>query len=187
MAKNILNAKIATPYAQALLDIAKEKRGIHSITCDINNLRALLDSNKMLADSLANPLLSVEAKRKIIEKAISPEVSEQTSKFLMLLLDRKRINYLEAINERFLELVYELANIKIVEVTSANVLTKEQEDLLIDKLQVMTSAKEIKLVITLDSTLIGGFLIKTNSQIIDLTIKGQLKELAKHLDSVLEM
>ena len=51
----------------------------------------------------------------------------------------------------------------------------------------MTNAKEIKLLISLDASLMGGFLIKTNSKIIDLTVKGQLKELAKHLDSVLEI
>ena len=51
----------------------------------------------------------------------------------------------------------------------------------------MTNAKEIKLLITLDASLMGGFLVKTNSQVIDLTVKGQLSELAKHLDSVLEI
>ena len=35
--------------------------------------------------------------------------------------------------------------------------------------------------------LMGGFLIKTNSQVIDFTVKNQLKELAKHLDTVLEI
>jgi F0F1-type ATP synthase delta subunit len=40
---------------------------------------------------------------------------------------------------------------------------------------------------TIDNSLIGGFLIKTDSKIIDFTIKNQLKELAKHLDSVLEI
>ena len=108
------------------------------------------------------------------------------SNFLFLLADRKRINYLETITERYLELVYDLANIKIVEVTSANQISEEQQQLLTEKLQSMTNAKEIKLLITLDSTLIGGFLIKTNSQVIDLSIKGQIKELASHLDSVVE-
>jgi F0F1-type ATP synthase delta subunit len=51
----------------------------------------------------------------------------------------------------------------------------------------MTRAKEIKLVLTIDSNLLGGLLIKTNSQVIDLTIRGQLTELAKHLDSVIEI
>ena len=105
----------------------------------------------------------------------------------MVLLDRNRISYLDVIAERYLELVYELANIKIVEINSANELSDEQQQNLILKLKEMTKAKEIKLVLKINPNLLGGFLIKVNSQVIDLTIKGQLTELAKHLDSVLEL
>jgi len=38
-----------------------------------------------------------------------------------------------------------------------------------------------------DSSLIGGFLIKTDSKVIDFTIKNQLQPLAKHLATVLEI
>ena len=41
--------------------------------------------------------------------------------------------------------------------------------------------------ITVDPSLIGGFLIKTESKVIDFTIKNQLQKLAKHLDTVLEI
>ena len=187
MANNILATKIATPYAEALLDLAKSQSSIHAITSDINNLRELLTSTQVLTDYLNNPSVRIEAKREIIKKTISPQVCEQTSNFLLILADRNRINYLEAITERYLELVYELANIKIVEVASASEISEEQQQMLIDKLQTMTNAKEIKLLISLDASLMGGFLIKTNSKIIDLTVKGLLKELAKHLDSVLEI
>jgi F-type H+-transporting ATPase subunit delta len=187
MANNILATKIATPYAEALLDLAKSQSSIHAITSDINNLRELLNSTPSLTDYLNNPVVRIEAKLEIIKKTISPQVCEQTSNFLLILTDRNRINYLEAIAERYLELVYELANIKIVEVTSATEMSDEQQQMLIDKLQTMTNAKEIKLLITLDASLMGGFLVKTNSQVIDLSVKGQLKELAKHLDSVLEI
>jgi len=43
------------------------------------------------------------------------------------------------------------------------------------------------LFINVDPNLIGGFLIKTESKVIDFTIKNQLKKLAKHLDTVLEI
>jgi len=175
MANDLLAAKIATPYAEALLKLAKTQNSIHIITADINNLRELFESSKILKDSLNNPLMVAETKRGIIKEVISPQVSEPMSNFLMILLDRKIISYIDAIAERYLELVYELANIKIVEVVSATTFNEEQKELLTNKLQVMTNAKEIKLIITLDSSLIGGFLIKTNSQIIDLTLKGQLR------------
>jgi F-type H+-transporting ATPase subunit delta len=58
---------------------------------------------------------------------------------------------------------------------------------LTQKLKKLTNAKEIKLLVTIDSSLIGGFLIKTNSRVIDLSVKNQLKKIASHLDSVLEI
>jgi len=36
-----------------------------------------------------------------------------------------------------------------------------------------------------DSSLIGGFLITTNSKVLDFTVKNQLQKLAKHLDTAL--
>ena len=55
------------------------------------------------------------------------------------------------------------------------------------KLKELTNAREIRLVITVDPDLIGGFLITTSSKVMDYTIKNQLQNLAKHLDSVLEL
>jgi F0F1-type ATP synthase delta subunit len=54
-------------------------------------------------------------------------------------------------------------------------------------LKELTNAREIRLVITVDSSLIGGFMITTNSRVIDFTVKNQLQLLAKHLDSILEL
>ena len=70
---------------------------------------------------------------------------------------------------------------------TAYAFTNLQKNTLIKKLKELTKAREIRLVITVDSSLIGGFLIKTNSKVLDFTIKNQLQNLAKHLDSVLEI
>jgi len=59
--------------------------------------------------------------------------------------------------------------------------------MLIKKLKDLTHAREIRLIITVDSDLIGGFLIKTNSKVLDFTVKNQLKKLANHLDTSLEI
>ena len=104
----------------------------------------------------------------------------------MILANRNRLNSLESIAECYLELVYDLANIKIVEVASAVKLSDEQQAQLTTKLQSVTGAKEILLLTIVDSSLIGGFCVKTNSKVIDLSIKGQINELATHLNSVLE-
>ena len=65
--------------------------------------------------------------------------------------------------------------------------TNLQKNTLIQKLKELTNAREIRLVITVDPNLIGGFLIKTESKVIDFTVKNQLQKLANHLDTVLEI
>ena len=86
-----------------------------------------------------------------------------------------------------LHVVYETASIKMIEVSTAFAFTNLQKNMLIKKLKELTNAREIRLVITVDSSLIGGFLIKTDSKVIDFTVKNQLQNLAKHLDTVLEI
>ena len=46
---------------------------------------------------------------------------------------------------------------------------------------------EINLIINVDPTLIGGFLLKNRAKTADFSIKHQLQNLAKHLDSVLNI
>jgi F-type H+-transporting ATPase subunit delta len=75
----------------------------------------------------------------------------------------------------------------MIEVSTAFPFTNLQKNTLIQKLKELTNAREIRLVITVDSSLIGGFLIKTESKVIDFTVKNQLQQLAKHLDTVLEI
>ena len=49
------------------------------------------------------------------------------------------------------------------------------------KLKELTNARSIRFVTTVDSSLIGGFLIKIDSKVLDFTIKAQLENLAKKL------
>ena len=187
MSANPLTAKVAAPYARALFDFSVEKNIMHQITADFQNLDVFLDEASELTDYLNSPVVKEQAKCEILEKTIKSQVNTETFKFLMVLVERDRINLLRAIINNYLELVYQTASIKMIEVSTASSFTDTQKDTLIEKLKELTSAREIRLVINEDPTLIGGFLIKTESKIIDFTIKNQLQQLAKHLDTVLEI
>ena len=187
MSKNPLAEKVANPYARALYDFSVEKNLMHQITADFQNLEISLTENPDLTDYLNNPLISVEQKQELLEKALKSELNQETFKFLSVLNKRKRINLLPTVISNYLELVYELASIKTIEVSTAFAFTNLQKNTLIKKLKELTNAREIRLVINVDSSLIGGFLIKTNSKVIDFSVKNQLQLLAKHLDTVLEI
>jgi F-type H+-transporting ATPase subunit delta len=187
MSANPLASRIAAPYARALFDFSVEKNIMHQITADFQNLEIFLDETAELTDYLNNPVVGQEAKREVLTKALQSQVNTETFKFLMVLVNRDRINLLNSVISNYLELVYETASIKMIEVATAFPFTNLQKNTLIQKLKELTNAREIRLIITVDWSLIGGFLIKTESKVIDFSVKNQLQRLAKHLDTVLEI
>jgi len=187
MSSNPLTAKIAAPYARALFDFSVEQNIMHQITADFQNLEIFLNETSELMDYLNSPVVSQDAKGEILTKTLKSQVNTETFKFLMVLVKRERINLLQAVITNYLELVYETASMKMIEVSTAFAFTNLQKNMLIKKLKELTNAREIRLVITVDSSLIGGFLIKTESKVIDFSVKNQLQNLAKHLDTVLEI
>jgi F-type H+-transporting ATPase subunit delta len=187
MSGNPLTSQIAAPYARALFDFSVEKNIMHQITADFQNLDIFLTETPELVEYLNNPVVKQEAKGEILAKTLKSQINTETFKFLMVLVERDRINLLGAIINSYLELIYQTASIKMIEVSTAFAFTNLQKNMLIKKLKELTNAREIRLVITVDSSLIGGFLIKTDSKVIDFTVKNQLQNLAKHLDTVLEI
>ena len=184
---NPLAIKIALPYARALFDFSVDKNIMHQITADFQNLEIFLNESNELVNYLNNPIVSNNSKSEVLTKSLKSQINSETFKFLMILVKRNRINLLNSVITSYLELVYETASIKTIEVVTAYRFTNLQKNTLIQKLKELTNAREIRLVIKVDSTLIGGFLIKTQSKVIDFTIKNQLKSLAKHLDAALEI
>jgi F-type H+-transporting ATPase subunit delta len=187
MSVNPLTSRIAAPYARALFDFSVEKNIMHQITADFQNLDTFLSETTELTEYLNSPVVGKQAKRDILAKVLKSQINTETFKFLMILVNRNRISALTAVISKYLELVYETASIKMIEVATASAFSNSQKTTLIQKLKELTNAREIRLVITVDSNLIGGFLIKTDSKVIDFTIKNQLQQLAKHLDTALEI
>jgi F-type H+-transporting ATPase subunit delta len=187
MSKKSLEAKIAAPYVRALFDFSVKTNTMYHITLDFSNLNRFLKENTELTDYLNNPVITKKAKREILEKILKSQINTVTFKFLMLLVDRDRINLLSTVVKSFIDLMYETALVKSVEVFTAAAFSDSQINTLIQKLTKLTKGRDIRLVVTVDSSLIGGFLVKTQSKLIDFTIKNKLQQLAKHLDTVLEI
>merc|ERR1711981_691247 len=109
---NTLGLKVAAPYARALYEFSVEKNIMHKITSDFQNLEIFLNKTEELTIYLNNPLVRLEDKRDILTKILKSEVNEETFKFLLVLVNRDRINLIKSIIENYLQLVYRLASIK---------------------------------------------------------------------------
>jgi F-type H+-transporting ATPase subunit delta len=60
-------------------------------------------------------------------------------------------------------------------------LSRSQEDSLRDRVKAMTKSKSVQLDITINPDLIGGVIIKVGSQVVDASIRGQLRRLKSSL------
>ena len=175
---SIAVSKVAVPYAEALLDLAKSTSSLKETTNDMNIISQFLTNSSDLKKFLSNPLIVRDAKKNVVKDILGEQVSEATLKFLLLLVDRNRIALIESITQKFLELSYKEESIEITKVTSSVKLSAQQQKNLAEKLKIITGAKQIKLALKVDSQLIGGFTVEIGSKLIDTSIRGQLKQIS---------
>jgi len=176
------NVKIAQPYAEAFLELSN-KGSLDSVINDLNCVSSSVSGSTELKTLLSNPLVNSQTKKNVIKSVFNDKIDNNTLKFLLVLCDRGRISYLESIVDKALELAYKAASIETVKVTSSVAFTSIQQEALISKLKKMTGANQIRLEITTNSNLIGGFVVQVGSKIIDTSIQGQLQQLSSYLGS----
>jgi F-type H+-transporting ATPase subunit delta len=71
----------------------------------------------------------------------------------------------------------------LAQVTSVTELSNEQRDRVKEKVKAMTNANDVELETTLDPDLIGGVVIKVGSQVLDASLRGQLRRIGLSLES----
>nr|QCI04045.1 ATP synthase CF1 subunit delta [Antithamnionella ternifolia] len=175
--------KIANPYAEALLELSKLNNAIDQASSDLSILSEAISKSTELKLFLSNPLVEANLKKKVLSQLFKDKVNDFILKFLMVLVDRRRISMLHLIIDKYFSLVYKTESTILTEVISAINLTEEQEMALINKIKVMTKGQNVKLITTIDETLIGGFIIKIGSKVIDASLSGKLKQIAFYLET----
>jgi len=178
---SIVLSKVAEPYAEAFLELAKSNNSLKETTNDVNIVSQFLANSSDLKKFLGNPLIAKAAKKNVVKDILGEQIGGSTLKFLLLLVDRGRIQVLESISQKFLELSYKQESIEIAKITSSIQLSAGQQKDIAEKLKVITGAKQIKLALKVDPQLIGGFTIEIGSKMIDTSIRGQLKQISSLL------
>lgn len=178
-----VNAKVVEPYAQALMSIANRQNQTEQFGEQMRSLLNLLQSSDSLRNFLANPFFKPEDKKAVLGRVLGEGANPAIRSFLMLLVDRRRIVLLEGISQQYLTLLRELNQTELAEVTSAVELTEEQQQAVRQKVIAMTNARSVELETKIDRDLIGGVIIKVGSQVVDASIRGQLRRLSLRLSS----
>lgn len=183
MQDSTLTAEFLEPYAQALLSLAKSQNLTDRFGEDAAALINLLQESEELSQFLANPLTKLEAKKAVLQQVVGEQVHPYMRNFLMLLVDRRRILFLGGICKQYQSLLRELNQTVLAEVTSAVELNDAQRQTVRERVMAMTAARQVDLETKIDPDLIGGVVIKVGSQVVDASLRGQLRRMSLRLNS----
>lgn len=176
----MLNLEVARKYAGAMFELAKEENKLEAYGKDLKKINKEFFSVPGVRDFFSNPQVDRKAKKELVKKVCSNEISKEVYNFLMLLIDKRRIQMFTEIESVYQTLSNEARGIKTCDVWSVKSLSKNDENALRNKLEKVTGAK-ISLRFHEDKSLIGGLVIKIGDKRIDGSIAGRLETLSREL------
>jgi F-type H+-transporting ATPase subunit delta len=179
--KSLVSSEIVEPYAQALMSVAKTHNLADRFGDEVRALVSALEGSADLSQFLANPFIKVADKKAVLQRIVGDESHPFLRNFLMLLVDKGRILFIEGIGKQYLALLRELNQTVLAEVVSAVELNDAQKESVKQRVQTITGARSVDLQTTIDPDLIGGVIIKVGSQIIDASLRGQLRRIGIRL------
>ncbi|NJR52679.1 MAG: F0F1 ATP synthase subunit delta [Leptolyngbyaceae cyanobacterium CSU_1_3] len=183
MKDSILTAEVLEPYAQALLSLGQSSDLTDRFGEDASSILAAFNDSPDLREFLASPIVNLEAKRTVLQQVFGEQVHSYVQNFLNLLVDRRRIGFLEGICRQYQSLLRKLKQTVLAEVTSAIDLSDDQKHTICEKVKAMTAANQVDIETRIDPDLIGGVIIKVGSQVIDASLRGQLRRISFRLSS----
>ncbi|HEY9299900.1 MAG TPA: ATP synthase F1 subunit delta, partial [Phormidium sp.] len=178
MKGNLFGEAIAEPYAEAMMAVAQEQNLAEKFGEDARGLLEVVKSSPELQKFLSDPLISAAKRKEVIRQIIGEQVHPFMVNFLMLLVDKKRIRFLEAICREYLNRLRALNQTVLAEVISAVELNDEQKHSVREKVKSLSDAQQVELATKVDQDLIGGVIIKVGSQVFDASLRGQLRRIS---------
>jgi len=180
---SVIAGEIVEPYAKALMSVAQSHDLTEQFGTEIRSLLELMKNSPELVEFVGNPTIERENKKAVLSRVLGEEVNPYMRNFLMLLVDKGRILFIEGIGKEYLAQLRKLNQTVLAEVTSAVELTEDQMSTVRDKVKTMTGAREVEIESTIDRDLLGGVIIKVGSQVLDASLRGQLRRIGISLNA----
>ncbi|HEY1866368.1 MAG TPA: ATP synthase F1 subunit delta [Candidatus Acidoferrales bacterium] len=174
---------LADRYAAALADVAVAQKEAEQVRRELADFIALLHESPQLGVLLGNPAVARAAKHRVLETLVARLGASKTLRnFLFVVLDRKRIELLQEVQQAFDAQLDDRQGITRVNVTSARELNDTEKTELRGALEHI-SGRRVEAQYQLDPALIAGTVVRVGSTIYDGSVRTQLERLRARLAS----
>ena len=171
----------ARRYAKALHAAAAEAGAGEAAGRELTTFLDVLEANRQAVDVLARPWIK-PADRRAAAHALAQQAGcgKLVQDFVALVAERGRLGHLAAIVAAYQDLADAALGRVRAQVRTAVTLTDDEKDQLGRRLQTELG-KQIILEETVDTNLLGGFVARVGSLILDGSLDGQLARMRERL------
>lgn len=173
------NTRAALRYAKAALSTSLEQKKENVLAKDMEAIITVFKQNDDLALFLENPVIANAAKQKALG-ALFNDFDGLTEKVITLLSTNNRIDLLHQVAQAYVALLKKHQGKEVAVVTTAVALTPALEKIILAKAKEL-SPNEISIENIIDSSIIGGFILRIGDLQYNASVAYQLDQLKREL------
>jgi F-type H+-transporting ATPase subunit delta len=175
------NQASANRYAKALLDVAVKEADPVKAEQDLAAFANLFATNEPVRRALTNPVVSIQAKRTVMQQIVErAKPIAPVGKLMVLLADRDRLEILPDLITAYRERLMDYQQVVRAEVVSAIPLTPERAAQLQQRLAALTG-RTVNLNTRVDPSIIGGLVARIGTTVYDGSVVTQLAKMRERL------
>lgn len=177
-------ASVASTYARAFADVVFSAHlDANRAVGGLRRIASLLEESQDLRRVWENPAVPAEQKRNLLDAIVRREGIEHHVRNLMaVLIDHRRVQFLARIIEQLKKELDARMGIAEAQVTSARELGDNEKRALEAQIENVTG-KKVHAHFGLDTSLLGGAVVRVGSTIYDGSVKGQLEKIREAISS----
>lgn len=173
--------QVNTTYGSALFEVAMETNTLDSTLEEVTFVKQTFLENEDLMKLLIHPNIEKESKISVVESIYKGKISNELTGLITMLISKGHQKDIISVLDYVIGAIKEEKGIGIAHISSAVELSKEQKDKIEKKLLDTTDYKEIEGNYDVDSSLIGGLVIRISDTVVDSSLKTQIANLSKSL------
>jgi len=175
---------LASRYAVALFDLAKQKNKIDAVMAGLNQIAEMIDKSAGFARLVQSPLVSRTDQKKALAAVLATaKVEGLAASFVGVVAENRRLTLLSQMIRQYGTLLSQHKGEVDAEVTSATALGEPQLAALRDKLA-SAVGRNVCLTANVDPEVLGGLVVRVGSRMIDSSLRTQLSNLQHALKEV---
>jgi F-type H+-transporting ATPase subunit delta len=173
---------LSTRYARALYAYAVDNSEEEKVYDEMKLFADVLIAVPQLKKFLQNPVLSLNAKLQALETAAGSNVSNCLRHFFEFIFDKEKQDLLLYIASAYLSVYRKTKNLVHADLITATEPDDEfMEDIRSHILKEYNDSTALEISVKPDPNIIGGFILNIDGRQLDLSIKGELKNIRKSI------